>query len=121
MLLAGPAQAAEIAVPSGQPVRFVELVREAPGVAEDTWRFRFVAPQIARDSGAVDADTALADIEALCSGYILPALEKFDTAPGQVIVSLADRETEFGKPAPEATQYFEAFRIEAGACIWEGF
>jgi hypothetical protein len=25
----------------------------------------------------------------------------------------------FGEPAPEATQFFEGYRIDAGRCVWE--
>ena len=40
--------------------------------------------------------------------------------PARVIVSMSDRPTEFGAAVPEATQFFEAYRIEKGVCIWEG-
>jgi hypothetical protein len=27
----------------------------------------------------------------------------------------------FGEPAPDATQFFEAYRVEGDTCIWEAF
>jgi hypothetical protein len=41
--------------------------------------------------------------------------------PQQVIISLSDTAVPFGESAPEATQFFEAFAIRDGACIWEMF
>jgi hypothetical protein len=41
--------------------------------------------------------------------------------PSQIIISLEDRPVPFGEADPEAVQYFEAFRVENGACIWEVF
>jgi hypothetical protein len=110
-----------IPVPSGQPVTFVELVTDAEGIAGDTWRFRFLAPQIAREGGSVGLDAALADIDAICAQFIAPLLTDRGVALGQVIISLADRPVPFGETVPEATQYFEAYRLEGGQCVWEGF
>ncbi|MDH5531341.1 MAG: DUF6497 family protein, partial [Paracoccaceae bacterium] len=33
----------------------------------------------------------------------------------------SDRVVPFGESDPEATQYFEAFSIADGTCIWEAF
>ena len=121
MLAAAPAMAEPIAVPSGQPVELVEVIRDAPGTADIVWRFRFVAPQIARGGGTVGVDAALADMDALCADVAVPMVEQAEFAPDQVIISFTDRPVAFGSPAPEATQFFEAYRIEAGSCVWEGF
>ncbi len=62
-----------------------------------------------------------ADMRHLCEAEALPRLE---TAPEQVervVVSIADRPVPFGETDPEAAQVFEAYRVEGGACIWEGF
>jgi hypothetical protein len=121
ILAATAAGADTVPVPSGQSVTFLELVRDVEGTAGNTWRYRFVAPAIARDSGLVPIDTALADIDALCTTFVLPDLAGATERPDQVVISLADRIVEFGTPAPDATQYFEAYSVESGACIWEGF
>lgn len=118
---AGVALAEPVTVPSGQVVEFLDVVRDAEGTSETTWRFRFVAPRIARDSDDIPIDMALADIDALCKGFVLERLAEAGEAPAQIIISLSDRPVEFGASVPEATQLFEAYRIEDGACIWEGF
>ena len=121
ILFAGSAAADVIPVPSGQVVEFADLIMDAEGEVEETWRFRFIAPGIARDGGTIDTETAFVDMQALCDAFIAPALARKGVAPGQVIVSLSDRPVEFGQANPEATQFFEAFALRDGKCEWEGF
>lgn len=109
---------APIPVPSGQEVRLLDVIRDQPGPGGLTYRFRFVAPAIAQ---TVDFETAAADMEHLCRTYALPRLSQIGPVPGQVIVSLSDRPVPFGEPAPDATQFFEAYRVEGDTCIWEAF
>jgi hypothetical protein len=111
---------APIAVPSGQTVTLQEVIWNEPGPAGLTIRFRFVAPAIA-PGGGIDFATAAADMAHLCESYALPRIAAAGPAPAQVIISLADRALPFGQAAPEATQFFEAYRIEDGRCIWEAF
>lgn len=123
-LFAGPAPAAggtPVAVPSGQEVTFVDTVSTAPGPDGLTLRFRFLAPAIARESGTVDAETAQADMQALCDGFAIPRLPETGPAPEHVVISLSDRAVAFGEPAPEATQYFESYTVIDGRCEWEPF
>lgn len=110
-----------IPVPSGQAVRYLDTVQSAPGPEGLTIRFRFVAPAIAREGGTVDPETAHADMEVLCNDFALPRLPKIGPAPSQIIVSLADRAMTFGEPAPEVTQFFEAYTVRDGRCVWEAF
>lgn len=110
-----------IAVPSGQPVQLLDVVWNAPGPEGLTLRFRFLAPEIARDGGTIGFDTAVADMQALCESYALPRIADFGPAPAQVVISLADRPVPFGESDPSATQFFEAFSIADGLCIWEAF
>lgn len=114
------AEAVRVAVPSGQPVTLQEvLVDENPG---EVWvRFRFVAPDIARGAGRVTHDVAVADIDHLCQNFAIAYLDRFDLHPARVVVSLADRATTFGKTVPEATQFFEVFRVEGSRCVWEEY
>jgi len=109
-----------IAVPSGQPVTLSEvLVDDATG---EIWaRFRFVAPDIARDRGLVDYDTAAGDIDHLCQNLAIPYLDLHGLSVARIVISLSDRALEFGASDPDATQFFEAFRQEYGRCIWEEF
>jgi hypothetical protein len=117
----GTAVDAPIPVPSGQEVRFLDLIRSDPGPDGLTLRFRFIAPAIAREGGTVDAETAQDDMLALCTDYALPRLPAPGPAPSQIIIVLSDREVPFGETQPEATQYFEAYSLADGACIWEPF
>ncbi|MEM9436959.1 MAG: DUF6497 family protein [Pseudomonadota bacterium] len=104
-------------VPSGQPLEFQESFYERRESGSLWARFRFVMPAIGE--GVAYAEVA-EDFLELCQVYVVPALDGQD-APDQVIISLADRPTEFGVAAPDVTQYFEAFRLEGSSCIWEGF
>lgn len=107
------------AVPSGQALYLQESLYETRADDSRVLRLRYVMPAIAQ------APLAYGDLEAdfpyLCEKMALATLAETDQEVTQVIISLADRETPFGEPAPEATQFFEAFRVEDGACIWEGF
>lgn len=107
-------------VPSGQPVTLIDTVLNEPGPAGVTIRYRFLAPEIAPDA-SIDFDTAVIDIAALCDSYALPRLADSTTPPDQIIISLADRVVPFGQTDDAATQYFEAFGIDGGACIWDLF
>lgn len=121
LLVAAPAWAEDIAVPSGQPVTLAEVIEDDSGPFGAAHRYRFVTPDIAREGGTVDPLRAAEDILALCEGFVLPRLAKGAPLPDQVIISLSDRPVPFGQPAPDATQFFEAFRIENGSCVWEEF
>lgn len=114
------AGAAAIVVPSGQTVTLQEVIWNEPGPFGLTFRFRFVAPAIA-PGGGIDAETASADMASLCDSYALPRIDAQGPQPQQIIISFSDRPVPFGETLPEVTQYFEAFRIEDGACIWEMF
>ena len=114
-LLSSPASAFDL--PSGQPLEFQESFYEEQADGALWARFRFIMPAIGGDVGYADVAD---DFLTLCEKYVLPSLEGQDM-PVQIVVSLADRATEFGKAAPEATQYFEAFRPDGPSCIWEGF
>ena len=54
-------------------------------------------------------------------GFALPRIDPHGPQPAQVIISLSDRPVPFGEVEPDVTQFFEAYRIENGACIWEMF
>ena len=121
VFVAGPVVAETVEVPSGQSVEFVERLIEADNFDGMTWRFRFVAPQIARDGGTVSLETAIADMDALCAGFVLRRFNTNGVLPKQVIISLADRRTDYGVAAPGVTQFFEAYAVDNGTCIWKGF
>lgn len=116
-LTATPAFA--IDVPSGQPIELQEVLVD--DVGGETWlRFRFITPEIAREGGSIAYDVAASDMFDLCTNLALPYIAQYDLNGQMIVVSFADRSTEFGVPDPDATQFFEAFRPEGDACIWEG-
>lgn len=121
ILAASLAQAEQVAVPSGQEVTYVDTIQNQPGTAGLTYRFRFIAPAIARDTGTIDIEVAAPDMDHLCNAFALPRIPEGGPIPSQIIISLSDRPVEFGIPTPEATQFFEAYSIQDGLCIWEGF
>lgn len=110
-----------IAVPSGQQVSLLDVVMSAPGPEGLTARFRFLAPAIARDGGTVDFDAASADMLHLCQTFALAHMSNVGPQPSQIVISISDRPVPFGEADPDATQFFEAYRVENGTCIWEAF
>ncbi|MFL4472009.1 DUF6497 family protein [Tateyamaria armeniaca] len=116
--LATPAWA--IDVPSGQAISLHEVLIDEVN-AESWLRFRFLAPQIARDDGDVTYAQAEADFEHLCDTVARPYVVEFDLAPDVIVVALMDRPVPFGQADADATQFIEAFRIADDRCIWEAF
>ena len=107
-------------VPSGQPLELSEVLIDTVGA--ETWvRFRFIAPDIARDTGAVSYADAEGDFQALCDGFALDYLVEFDLDPDVIVVSLMDRPVPFGTADPDATQFIEAFRPGPNSCVWEAY
>lgn len=102
-------------LPSGLAAALLDVIHDAPGPEGLTLRFRFLAPELAQ----VDFDSAAADMLHLCQTYALPRLPNTGPVPAQIIISLSDRDVPFGEAAPDAVQYFEAYRIEDGECVWE--
>lgn len=107
-------------VPSGQPVHLTDvLLDNSPG---ELWvRFRFIAPKIGSTVGRIGYDVASVDMAHLCQTLAVAYVAKYDLEPARVVISLSDRPIEFGRSAADATQFFEAYRLEQSQCIWEGF
>lgn len=110
-----------VPVPSGQEVTLIDVIAGAEGPSGLALRFRFLAPAIAAQGGSVGFETAAADMAHLCQTFALPRVALSGPVPDQIIISLSDRLVPFGEAAPDATQFFEAYRIEGGLCIWEPF
>ena len=107
-------------VPSGQPISLHEVLID--NVNNESWlRFRFIAPRIARADGDITYGDAALDMEHLCASFVLPYLSEYDLNSDMIVISLADQKTEFGDTNPDATQFFDAFRVKNMACIWEAF
>lgn len=119
-LVVEPGDGSRIEVPSGQEITLQDVIWNAPGPDGLALRFRFLAPGIA-PGGGVEFETAAADMQHLCDSYALPRIADQGPHPEQVIISLSDVAVPFGEAAPEATQFFESYRIEEGVCVWEMF
>lgn len=113
----GPA----IPVPSGIEVHWLETLSDTQGPAGLTLRFRFVAPQIGAADGSYDPDKAAADMQALCDSFALERVPSTGPQPAQLVISLADRLVPFGEIDEEAVQFFEAYSVQDGVCVWELF
>lgn len=112
----------KIEVPSGQKITFVEIIRGEDSAVGTAIRYRFLAPAIGRAHQVVAFPQAEEDMSVLCQDYILPQIDMAPGAlPDQIIVVLSDRPVQHGVMAPEATQFFEAYRPVDGECVWEGF
>jgi hypothetical protein len=91
-------------------------------VGDEAWlRFRFVAPQIARDGGTVSYGEAEGDFTYLCESVARPYLVEYALAADVIVISLMDRMVPFGTPDPDATQFIEAYRIANDTCLLETF
>lgn len=107
-----------IALPSGLEARLQEVVWDRTGMGV-AYRFRYVAPGFSDETA--NFEDLMRDLEFLCHEHALPRLADIGPKPAQLIVSLADKPSEFGVHDPDVAQVFEAYRIENGTCIWEAF
>lgn len=110
---AGP----QIEVPSGRTLSLIDVITNAPGPEGAAARFRFLAPDLTSE----DAEAAAADMQVLCDSFALERTRGMVPEPQQIIISFADTAVPFGEAAPDVVQFFESFRIENGACVWEVF
>ena len=118
MLWAAPAAAQQIAVPSGLEFTLHDVILEADVRVA---RFRFIVPSIAVTAGHKEFADVIDDLQYVCDSVIVPALHGNGWDSGDVVVSVSDRPVDFGVYDPEVIQFFQPFRMEADACIWEDF
>lgn len=116
-IVAAPVVAAaqDIAVPSGQPLSFLGFISERDG---ELVRFRFLAPQIGE---AYAFEDVLGDFQVLCDEQIVPVLAANNITPAQIVLSMSAQDIPFGESNADVLQFFEVFRPENDACIWEEF
>ncbi|WP_299792118.1 DUF6497 family protein [uncultured Marivita sp.] len=107
-----------LAVPSEQPVTFLEMLSDttANGLM---YRFRFVAPEIGQE-GREYQDVEV-DMQFLCESFAIPRVADTGPQPSQIVISFSQKETEFGVANEDVIQFFEAYRIEDETCILEFF
>lgn len=122
-LLTLPAFAAgsDLGLPSGRSVTFHDVIHGAPGPGGLTVRFRFIETDLRDVIDTTPYDELEADMHYLCETYALDRIPNIGPQPATVMISIADRPTEFGAQDPGVVQVFEAYRPEEGACLWEGF
>ncbi len=110
-----PAQADDaIQLPSGRLVTFHDVIE-----TDEASRYRFLEPDLSMVLDVIAYEVLEADMRFLCESFALDRIE--GGMPTQIFISIADRPVEFGVQDPDATQVFEAYRPEDGACIWEEF
>lgn len=116
-LALGASAAAAEELPSGQALVLWEIVWERVQGAGTQAVLRFIAPGVARDGGAVDAEGAMLDMDWLCRTHGVPIVALPAAQSDVVVVTLMDRPVPRGATDPEATQYFATYRVEGGDCL----
>ena len=107
----------QVEVPSGRELSLIDVVTNAPGPAGATARFRFLAPGLSAD----DAEAAAADMQVVCDSFALARTDGMVPQPQQIIITFMSDAVPFGEAAPDVVQFFESYRPESGACVWEVF
>jgi len=59
------------------------------------------------------------DLAFLCNDYAVARLADIGPMPSRIVISLADRPSDFGAFDPAVAQVFESFSLEDAECIWE--
>lgn len=112
----GVAHADTLRLPSGH-----EAVPHDSYWEEDTGtlRLRFIVKAVADPAYGGDDSAVFADMEWLCADTGL-AMIAADGNPWEgVTVTMMAEPVEFGRSAPDVVQFFEAFAVADGTCIWE--
>ncbi|MFC7705307.1 DUF6497 family protein [Plastorhodobacter daqingensis] len=105
-----------VAVPSGLPVTLQETLWQGPDEVDGHWlRLRFVAP------GLGTWESSILDMAHLCDTVALTLLAETGRTADVIMISLADRPSEFGQIDPDLVQFIEAFRPDDGICMLEDF
>jgi len=106
-------------LPSGRLVELFEVLIDQVG--DEAWlRFRFLAPELGSEDGALSFEATQADFQYLCGTVVLPYMNEHALRADVVVLSLLDRPVPFGATDQDATQLIEAFRVDTGTCVWEG-
>lgn len=109
------------ALPSGLTVEVLEKFLEVKADGTNNFaRFRFLAPKLS-DVAEMEYEMRLKDMDVLCRDYAIPHVKVTKSQIDRVVISLSDKPIEFGATDPSVMQFFESYRIENGACIWEEF
>ena len=60
-------------------------------------------------------------MQAVCDSFAIQRIDGMVPAPQQIVISFASEVVPFGEAAPDVVQFFESYRPENGACVWEVF
>lgn len=112
------AVAAPIPLPSGHSAELIEAMWDDSAGAGTDLRLRFLSSDLSPGTEFQDVEI---DLAMLCDAVALPILAETGRDVGQIVISLSDRPVPFGETDPGATQHFDTFRPESGACIWDGY
>lgn len=107
----------KVDVPSGRSLSLIDVITNAPGPEGATARFRFLAPDLSSE----DAEAAAADMQALCDTFAVERIDGMVPAPQQIVITFMSEAVPFGEAAPQVVQFFESYRPDNGACVWEVF
>lgn len=108
--------------PSGLVFDPPEVIFEPVGVLATQakrLRLRFVAPQIS-DTEKFGFEKLEADFEYLCTVSGLKIAKRSAPKLEQIIVSISSDPIALGETVPSVAQYFDAFSVVDGTCIWDG-
>ncbi|MEM8825175.1 MAG: DUF6497 family protein, partial [Pseudomonadota bacterium] len=108
---------AEGGPPSGQPIVLWQVLWERVEGAGTQAVMRFIAPQIAREGGSVDFDTAVLDMDWLCETHGLTLAGLPAAQSDSVVITLMDRPVPRGATDPAATQFFGTYLVDNGKCL----
>jgi len=111
------ASAERLVVPSGQDVLAIEYLSDVDGQG-DVLRARYHAPAL---TGSDNLDLVFADMMHLCEVDALSMRATMTPPPPRIIVSLSSKALPLGEIDASVAQYFEAYRVENGRCVWELF
>ncbi len=117
LLFTTPAVAEPLILPSGNAAELIEAMWDDSAGAGTDLRLRFLSPDLDPDAQFEDIEI---DLAVLCDAIALPILAETGRQVGQIVISISDRPVPFGKTDPKATQHFDTFRPDAGACVWDG-
>ena len=108
------AEPGRVSLPSGLEAVLQETIHEEGPVL----RFRYLADGF---DGAAPLDQVAADLAHLCRADAAQRAVAEGMGDARLVISLADKPSEFGRFNPDVRQVFEAYRLENGICIWEAF
>lgn len=118
---AGDATHALRTLPSGLFVTQPDVRLEptgAPTHAVRTVRLRYVSEQLGQK--AFSFDQIEDDFAHLCETDGLMTRARSAPKAVQIIISISSAPLVFGEISPDIIQYFDAFDVVSGSCIWAG-